>query len=335
VAAPTLVDTPCRLTPVPAPSSITFRINDHVYELSPDGTVGTCVAALPAGAPTPLAWSPSGAALLVGGGLVIDAKGQRQTGYVANNTGVTWSYPTGKALIAPAVANGALLWRSASNAGTRQDISFLAHTDVAAYHPAGKDIFAVGVDANGVAGVFLASNRGKNPRPIATLDDPTTKILELAPDVSGDHLSFLHDHGTMWEIHQLHFPDLVLQTVFQSNDPISRLTVSALPFSPLAMQVGDCAGPTHTEWVVGATPSVVGAGTALAALSTSPVGWLDNDHLVVTARANGCSGPADVWVAGTDGAVRLVVPAVESVAVRSVVSSYGELPGDINAQAPG
>ena len=105
------------------------------------------------------------------------------------NTRVSWSYPTGKALIAPAVADNHLLWRTAGQPETRTDISFLERPTSLAYHPAGRNIFAAGQAADGTAGLFIAGNRGENPRLIAQLDQPTTVITEIAADPSGSRVT--------------------------------------------------------------------------------------------------------------------------------------------------
>ena len=82
--------------------------------------------------------------MLLNSATVFDGSQALPTGYFTSNTRVSWSYPTGKALIAPAVADNHLLWRTTGQPETRLDISFLERTDVAAYHPAGKNIFAAG-----------------------------------------------------------------------------------------------------------------------------------------------------------------------------------------------
>ncbi len=272
--------------------------------------------------------------MLLDGSRVLNSSGVRETGYLADNAGVRWSYPTGSALIAPAVKDGALLWRKAGSPGTRLDISFLARTDVAAYHVAGKNVFAAGVDANGIDGIFVASNRGQNVETVATLDDSTTRITELAPDASGALLYAIHDEGSKWDIHEIEFPSLHLGSVLESSEPLSHLTIGVDQGSAIAARQGTCTGATRT---VAANWSIqdVGAGTPLAALSTSPIGWLDHNHLVVAARSSGCAGPADVWVVDASGQAQQVLSAVDAVSVRSAVTSFGELPGDINAQAPG
>ena len=271
--------------------------------------------------------------MLLGSNQVFDAAGRRDTGYLATNTELRWSYPTGKALIAPAVKDGALLWRSATDAGSRLDISFLADTTVAAYHPAGKNVFAAGVDANGVAGLFVASNRGENARVIALLDDSATSITEIAADANGSLVSFIHDHGSFSHVHQVELPSLVITDVATIDGPVDQLTISSKPQSGVAIRVGECATLTSTVALRFGDIIQVGAGTPLAGFSTAPIGWIDADRLVVAARGAGCDGPADLWIASLDGSATLIASAVDNAAVRAAVTTFGELPEDLNADA--
>jgi hypothetical protein len=335
-APPVLSAGPCALTPYSGAATLTFVVGSKLYELGFGQTTAVCIHdGVTAGAVAPV-WSPSGQSVLLDGSKVVDAKGAtHDTGYLATNLGVSWSYPTGKALIAPSVANGALLWRTAGQPGTRLDVSFIAHTDLAAYHPAGKNIFAVGTSADGTKGIYVASNRGANVRTVATLDDPSTNITGLAPDAGGTQLYVLHDEHTKWDVHLIQFPSLLLTTLYSSDVPTSHLVIGTTPGSPVAVQVGDCASSaTHTvvpQW----SQDAIGAGTPLASASTSPIGFLDAHTVAVASRASGCSGPVDVWAVNQDGTAVQLLAAVDSVAVRSAVTDFGELPADINAQAPG
>jgi hypothetical protein len=330
----TFDDGPCALGPVPNPGSITFVAQDRLWELSPDVTSARCVAELDGQPADNLRWSPSGAAVLLGSNRVLDESGQRDTGYLAGNNELRWSYPTGKALIAPAVKDGALLWRSSTDASSRLDISFLDVTTTVAYHPAGKNIFAAGTDAAGNSGLFLASNRGENARMVASLDDPNTSITEIVADVGGVAAYFVHDHGTFTEVHRLAFPGQEITDLARYEEPIAQLTIGAGSFSPIAFRVGDCAGKTRTE-VQFAEKIEIGAGTALDTLSTSPIGWIDGSHVVIAARTSGCTGPADLWIAGLDGSAQLVVSGVDNAAVRAQVTGFGEMIDDANAVVEG
>ena len=90
------------------------------------------------------------------------------------NTGVSWSYPTGKALIAPAVADNHLLWRTAGQPETRTDISFLERTDVAGTTLRAANIFAAGQAADGTA---RAVHRRQSRREPAA-DRPTRPAVD-------------------------------------------------------------------------------------------------------------------------------------------------------------
>jgi hypothetical protein len=266
---------------------------------------------------------------------VFDGTQALPSGYFATNTRVSWSYPTGKALIAPAVADNHLLWRTAGQPETRTDISFLDQTDVARYHPAGRNIFAAGQAADGTAGLFVASNRGANPRLIAQLDQPTTVITEIGPDPSGSRVYFLHDHGNgTFDVHALDLPALTLTDVTQVTEPIAKLTVGTTPSAAIAWRLGACSGLTRTQ-ITGAQ-GVVDQPAAFASLSTEPLGWLDAQQLVLSVRATGCAGPSDLWLWNTaTSAASPLINGVDTAAVRSVLTSFGELPNDINSAAPG
>ncbi len=316
-------------------AEVTFEVGTRLYSVTPGGAPTSCLSELTLDNVGPLRWSPAGDRVLFNSVTVFDGSQALPTGYLSTNTGVTWSYPTGKALIAPAVADRHLLWRTAGQPGTRTDISFLDRTDVAAYHPAGKNIFAAGQASDGTAGLFLASNRGANPRLIAQLDQPSTVIAEIAADPSGAGVYFVHDHGNgTFHVHALELPALTLTDLTVAPEPIAKLSVGTTPGSPIAWRIGACAGLTRTQfWRGGA---LVDQPAAFATLSTEPIGWLDPQQLVLSVRATGCAGPSDLWIWNTaTSAATPLVTGVENVAIRSVLTSFGELPGDINSAAPG
>ncbi len=317
--------------------SITYVVDGQLLELSSDETTVTCLADLPGPLSGPVTWSPAGDRVLLGSGTVLDTNGVRATGFDAADTAVSWSYPTGKALIAPDQADGELTWHNSRDGNDQLDVSFLARTDVAVYHPAGKHIIAAGVGLDGVPGLYLASNRGANARAIATLDDPTTSIRDIAVDSSGQFLYFVHDHGDMQHIHYLSLQGLWLRDSVTSASALGALTFGVDPNSWLAYREGDCSGVVSTSvaYDYSGTYSRVG-GPGLDGRSVSPVGWLDQNRLVVAVRDSGCEGPAEVWISTPEGVSRQVLPTVEAVSVRTVLSAWGELPpDDIDAQAPG
>ena len=325
----------CVFATAPPTAEVTFEVGTRLYTVNPANGTTSCLTELTLDNVGPLRWSPAGDRVLLNSVTVFDGSQALSSGYFSTNTRVSWSYPTGKALIAPAVADNHLLWRTAGRPETRTDISFLDRTDVAAYHPAGRNIFAAGQSADGTAGLFLASNRGENPRLIAQLDDPQTVITEIGPDPSGTRVYFVHDHhnGT-FHVHALDLPALTLTDVTQAAEPIARLTVNAAGSAPVAWRLGDCAGLTRTQLGNGAVP--IDQPTVFAALSTEPVGWLDDAHVVLSVRNTGCAGPSDLWIWNVaNSAATPLIAGVDNVAVRSVLSTFGELPDDINQAAPG
>jgi hypothetical protein len=283
----------------------------------------------------PIQWSPAGDRVLLNSVTVLDGTQALPSGYLSSNTRVRWSYPTGKALIAPAVADNHLLWRTAGQPETRTDISFLERTDLAAYHPAGRNIFAAGQSADGRAGLFVASNRGQNPQLIAQLDQPSTVITEIAPDPSGSRVYFVHDHrnGT-FHVHALDMPALTLTDVIQATEPVAELTVGTTANAPIAWRLGDCSALTRTQ--ISNSGVVADQPAAFAALSTEPLGWLDAQQLVLSVRPTGCAGPSDLWLWNVVSlAASPLVSGVDNAAIRSVLTSFGEMPGDISNAAPG
>jgi hypothetical protein len=325
----------CVFSPPPPSAEVTFEVGTRLYTVNPANGTTSCLTELTVDDAGPLRWSPAGDRVLLNSVTVFDGSKALTSGYLSTNNRVSWSYPTGKALIAPAVADNHLLWRTAGQPQTRTDISFLARTDVAVYHPAGRDIFAAGLAADGTEGLFVASNRGQNSRLLARLDEPNTAITEIGADPSGSRVYFIHDHknGT-FHVHAIDLPDLTITDVLQVAEPVAKLTVNFVAGAALAVRVGDCSGLTRTQVFNGAT--AVEQPAAFAALSTEPIGWLDTQQIVLSARATGCSGPSDLWIwnIATSAATPLVGN-VDAVAVRSVLTSFGELPGDINSAAPG
>jgi hypothetical protein len=105
---------------------------------------------------------------------------------------------------------------------------------------------------------------------------------------------FIHDHhnGT-FHVHALDLPALTLTDVTQVTEPVAKLTVGTTPSASIAWRIGACSGLTRTQ--VAGPGGVVDQPAAFVALSTEPVGWLDTQQLVVSARSSGC-GPERLWI---------------------------------------
>ncbi|HEX2782651.1 MAG TPA: hypothetical protein VHN36_03630 [Ilumatobacteraceae bacterium] len=323
----------CVFSAAPPTPEVTFEVGTRLYTINSADSTTTCLTEVTLDNLGPLRWSPAGDRVLLNSVTVFDGTQALPSGYFATNTRVSWSYPTGRALIAPAVADNHLLWRTAGAPETRTDISFLEQTDVAVYHPAGRNIFAAGRASDGTTGLFVAGNRGENPRVIARNADPNTLITEIGPDPSGALVYFVDDHGNgTFHVHAVTLPALGITNVAESAEPLARLTIGTVANAAIAWRIGDCAGLTRTQIFRG--QAVVDEPSVFAALSTEPIGWLDTDHLVVSVRSTGCTGPSDLWVwnIGNSAATPLIT-GVDSAAIRSVLTVFGELPGAPNAAA--
>ena len=320
----------CVFSAAPPAPEVTFEVGTRLYAIDPASGTTSCLTELTLDNVGPLRWSPAGDRVLLNSVTVFDGSQALPTGYFATNTRVSWSYPTGQALIAPAVADNHLLWRTAGAPETRTDISFLEQTDVAAYHPAGRNIFAAGRASDGTTGLFVAGNRGQNPRVIARAD-ANTHITEVGPDPSGALVYFVDDHGNgTFHVHAVTLPALSVTDVTASAEPLAKLTISSIGDAAISWRIGDCAGLTRTQIFNG--QGVVDEPSVFAALSTEPIGWLDADHLLVSVRSTACSGPSDLWVWNTSNSAAIpLINGVDSAAVRSVLTTFGEMPGATNA----
>jgi hypothetical protein len=271
--------------------------------------------------------------VLIGGATVAGDFGARQTGYFAENRSVTWSAPTGKALLAPSVRDGGLVWRSADDPGDRLDVSFLTDTVAAAYHPSGKGIAAIGVDENGSAGVYLASNRGENREQLTFLEDPSTAITELAWDGAGTSLMFIHDHGNFHHVHRLQIDGLVLTDIAEEPGLADMLTSSTVEGGGVAWrQILDGAVMVRADFGAGAVETYPASDPAMTA---EPAGWVGGELLVVERRADDPTAPGTLWAWSGGTSVRQLATGIDRAAARSALGPYAELPGEITQQAVG
>jgi hypothetical protein len=307
---------------------VTFEVGTRLYTLNPANGAASCLTELTVDNVGPLQWSPAGDRVLLNSITVFDGSQALFSGYFATNTRVMWSSPTGQALIAPAVADNHLLWRAAGQAETRTDISFLERTDLAAYHPAGTHIFAAGRAATGTSGLFVASNRGQNPQLLSELDNANARITAIGPDPSGTIVYYADDHANgTFHVHAVDLTNHAVTNVATLTEPATKLTMNTVGSAPIAYRIGDCGGVTRTQ--------VANAGTAtdqpaaFAGMSTTPVGWIDAQQLLLAVRPKGCDGPSDLWLWNiTTTVASPLVNTVISSAVRAVMTKWGPMPGD-------
>jgi hypothetical protein len=318
----------CSLGSPPTGGQITFVVAGRLYAVGADGNV-QCLADLEGRSPTWLSWSPDGDEVLIGPDLLLQADGTfSTTGYFADNTNVEWSAPTGKALIAPKAATGELIWRDAHEPTDRIDVSFADGVTSAAYHPAGKHIVAAGTGRDGLGpGVFVASNRGANAQRIGALD-PGSTATEVAFDMSGDSVVFVHQHADGGShVHRYVFSTGALLTLADLPDT----TPTHLTVSPV--DEGDVAW-TQTYSTVNSSAHVLLADATTDAVVNSPagehvsdpIGWLPAHRLLVDVRPVGTPtpGPFELWEWAPSGMTQ-VIAGVTAAAARTIHGPYNEL----------
>ena len=174
--------------------------------------------------------------------------GTKPTGFDADNLSVSLSAPTGSATIGVDPASHRLLHRGSNGAVT--DISFLAQTDEAIYHPSGKRIAAVGTDANGAYGIWLSSNTGADPKQILSVEDPTKPVTDLSFSADGSILRFIHGF-----VHELVISNLQLfEEPFILVDPESGVSLSVMTTAifmyRLAFSDGDFGTASAVSWLL-------------------------------------------------------------------------------------
>lgn len=323
---------PCAFTP-PVPMGEVTWVQDNQLRALADGATPTCLLDGVNGA-SPLAWSSDAGRVLLDPATSATANGRRSTGFDPTMSGVVLSAPKGTATIAVDPVTHRLI-RHGSD-GAVSDISFLASTDEAIYHPGGTRIVAVGTDANGRYGIWLSSNLGKEPKQILSVADPSTPVTDLTFNADGTEIYFIHGF-----VHQLIVDRLILNDLGKADRGEANLVVSTLESSTAAWSVGPC-DPTGT--VLMSSPilaqetdlrTMTGSPFVDSNVSLQPVGWLSGYRVVIAARASGCDGPADLWVWSTVDGFHHIARGALAPSVRLPRGVYRDLPDVIDLAAPG
>ncbi|HQV57774.1 MAG TPA: hypothetical protein PKV27_07160 [Ilumatobacteraceae bacterium] len=314
---PTITGDGCELTPVPATGSatLTYSIGGSILELSADATEASCVIENVVPPPGEVIWAPGGNSLLIGPATLRNVFGAFPTGLVDTDTTVRWSYPDGAYLLS-VNDRGRLDRRTAGNARARQSLYAMDRTTTVTAHPAGEHLLIGGTARDRTVGIWIANLEGRSARPIVTVPTDGAAITEISSSSSGDQIGFVATVGERFELFIGRLPELTLARVLDVQTPLAALTQSAS--GALAVRVGACAGRTTTQMYAGGTMVDVSASGALANRSTSPVGWLDANRLIVIARDTGCEGSGDLWAVNVanPNLPQLLVSAVDRVAIR-------------------
>jgi hypothetical protein len=239
-----------------------------------------------------------------------------------------WSRPTGTSVLV--VSDGKLTKRKVDT-GAVSDVSFLARHDEALYHPSGRHIVSVGVDAVGRYGIFLASNEGKDVRTVAVAE--TANRLSSLSWGPGGTLFFgaEHDGNPSKDRYHIHWRPNDPGQLFKihlAEGPVAK--VSASPFEEMvSAQTGTCSSGRATQTVDLSkvtefneedVPDAPVVAVDVGAMDTEPVGWLPGGRLVVLGRP-GCDRPGTLWIVPVSppGSPQRLAQRVETAAVRIVL----------------
>jgi hypothetical protein len=322
----------------PARGQITFLSEGRLIGVSPRGLRRTCLADLNSellsGGPFHN-WNAPADRLILAGNLIgpdaaIDPLPPK---WHASE----WSRPTGASLIR-ITRDGRLEKRSLED-GSVTDISFLAHHDDVAYHPAGTHLAVSGEAEDGSYGVYITTNVGTEPQLLARGEE-SRYVDQLVFSEGGRSLYFVADHGKKVHLHRLSLnppsegdTGTVQEVEFDTlsvADSISNLVVS--PFTPpdaiAWTENGDCAAgqPSRLRSEGTGTIAEPHIPADLMDRSIVPIGFLPSLRLVVHARSTGCSTaqPGEIYVLGRSGAPTFIED--QEVAAASVRLAHGPPP---------
>ena len=318
---------------------ITFARDGDLYSFDPVTRALHCLAHVDRD-PHRLDWNPAGDRLLVDDDLVVSADGRRASGFAPGTIGISWTQPQGTALIVPSADGSALRHVSASNPADEIDVSSLATTWAAAYHPSGLAIASAGIDSTGRSGLFLADNRGNDSQLLVFLDDPATRITEIAFGPTGDWIVFVHDHtagtgdaGVAAHIHRLQLPGLGLEDIASLPDVV--------PVGLLASEQADGTVAWQQEYSAADVQAFslandVSEPLGLPETITRPVGFYADGTVVATVFPVDGGGTGQVWAFPPTGDPMLIANGISAAATRTIhVANWTEPPLDLEARAVG
>jgi hypothetical protein len=311
VALPT--DAACSLGDVPGSGEATVVVDGRLYGLGASGADPRCLAD---GIDTAdIEWGPQGDRIRVGA-RVLTATGEVP---LPGATEYIWTAPTGSRILAVAPDR---LWKVDLDDLTESDITFLSENDAAAYHPAGEHILVIGTNTEGQYGLWLATNQGGDPLLIAF-----DELAEMSvPEWSWlNEPMFIAKHiNGPWHIHLVELSaegSLEGPVVLETDESIDMLLPARHDPIMLAFRSGGVTGVTCVE---GSHAGVKGVDLPepVASLTSTPLGWLSAERLLVMTYPNGCEAPGDLWsfsagfCPGSVYGVTPIISGIDSAAAR-------------------
>lgn len=274
----------CAIDAAPQDGEATVLVTGRLYGLGADSVTPRCLVDTVASAD--IEWGPQGDRVRIGSSVM--GSGVTVT-KLRELQGWEWTAPTGSRMVE--ISRERLIKVSLDGSGTT-DISFLEVTDDVAYHPAGTHLLAVG-KRDDQHGLWFATNQGNDPILLAADSDAT---LSSPAWLWTNEPVFIADHGDVWHLHRFEVVDGVFEgpVIVEGILPMDRLFPS--PFDPvlIAYRLG---ADEPSICVEGAFAAVNGLDLPeeLAGLTSTPVGWLSDERLLVLSYPDGCDSPADLW----------------------------------------
>ena len=260
----------------PSEGAITFVDGGRLLSVAASSSASVTCLLDGVGAGSALRWNGPADKVIVPDGRVVASTGAADVAR-GQAKSITWSYPTGTTVLE--VDGGGRLLLIPAGGGDPLPISFLARHDAAVYHPAGTHIVSSGLARpGGPYGLWVATNRGSNPRLLAR-GETATSISNLV-FTANHQLLFVADHGDHKDLHQLDLTNekLVTAATIRSTDCFTAVVASRLAGGGVAWATAPCSGGTVTATAVRNGDFLPLAGTEMA--SANPVGFLPDGTLV-------------------------------------------------------
>jgi len=312
-----LPDGPCAIDSVPEGGEPTVLVDDRLYGLGADLTAPRCL--VEGGLDADIEWGPAGDRVRIA--TTVYGSDFETIGFDEGSR-LEWTAPTGSRIV---VLSADTVTKVAVDGSEDViNITFLDETDSVAYHPAGTHLLAVGTDDFGQYGLWFAGNDGVNFTLVAfdedaTISNPVWSWLNEPLFVASHRDGRNHVHRVELVDGNFEGPVMV-----ETNEEIDLLMASA--FDPV-MVAYRLRGEAGNGCVEGSTAAVSGVDLPepLASYTSTPVGWLSAERLLVLAFPHGCDSPGDLWwfsagfCPGSTYGAELLITGVDGAAAREAV----------------
>jgi hypothetical protein len=281
--------------------------------VSPAGSDLTCL--FPVTDPGPFDWGPLGDRVLLGG---LEVRGVAGGPSLAASdktfATVTWSRPTGTAIVYAPTVNKSLE-EVFVNGTAPQHVTPLPSSRYLSvtYHPSGE-AYAFAVDVESGQSIWMSTNKGKTPVRLV-FSTEGTKFGAMAFEADGKHLLYAAQHADNHpELHRIDVTDTTKAPVAWAG-PVGSTIVDIQPGLMAGTVAWTTGGASCADSIAMAqTPAGTVRALPAATRPTRAVGWLGATQLLVA--TGGCGEPIDL--SAVDVSSGSIVPLVSGVSVAAV-----------------